>query len=277
MKLGFAVTNYNNSRLTIQLIESIKTASPNHDIHIVVVDNDSNLHEQNILKDADFSNVKVTLIFNETNEGYFPGLNTGINILNKEKPDSDFIIVGNNDLVFEASFFEAISGLSKLAKKFPVICPDLLTLDGVHQNPHVSNPITKFRLLIWKLYYANFLLSRLIWYLSQRLNRIAVRKDFQGHSMPGPILAGYGACYILTPLFFEHYQELWAPSFLMGEEFFLAKQIEQSDMRIYYEPQLLVHHHDHATISKVPSRQLWKMSRDSYRIYSKFAASFGRG
>lgn len=276
MKLGFAVTNYNNSKLTIQLIDSIRKTCSNHSIHIVVVDNDSSLQEKEILKEIDVDDIEVTLIFSEANEGYFSGLNVGINILNKLEKKPDLMIIGNNDLVFDSSFFESISKLSDIIDEFPVICPDLLTLDGVHQNPHVTNPITKLRLFIWRLYYCNYVLSRVIWYLSQFFKRFSARKDFHGYSKPGPILAGYGACYILTPLFFVHYQQLWSPSFLMGEEFFLAKQIEQAGMRIYYEPKLRVYHHDHATISKVPSHKLWQMSGDSYRIYRKFAADFGR-
>ena len=156
-----------------------------------------------------------------------------------------------------------------LFKDFPVISPDLVTLDGVHQNPHVINKISKRREIIYDLYYSNYFLSILIGFAAIISKRFTGRSDNKQFEIARTIEQGYGACYILGPLFFEHFSLLFAPTFLMGEEFFLSKQLEKKGFKVFYEPKIKVNHHDHATMGKLPSRKLWKISSDSHKIYRK--------
>ena len=96
----------------------------------------------------------------------------------------------------------------------------------------------------------------LIGYLSNATKKITDRDDEEQFEVAQTIYQGYGACYILGPLFFENFDLLWAPTFLMGEKnFFLSKQLEKKGMKVYYEPSIKVNHHDHATMSKLPSKK----------------------
>ena len=90
------------------------------------------------------------------------------------------------------------------------------------------------------------------------------------HDQPRPIILGLGACYLLGPKFFQHFDLLYAPTFLMGEEFFLAEQVKTIDQSVYYDPRFVVHHHGAATTNEVPSRRLWTLSRDSHHVYKQF-------
>jgi hypothetical protein len=180
------------------------------------------------------------------------------------------MVIGNNDLVFPPDFVAALDRQAALCERYPVICPDLLTLDGVHQNPHVLEGVSRAREIVWDLYFSNYHLAVLIRKAAALTRRLTERKDYLGHRQGGPIYMGYGACYILTPRFFEEIGTLWCPTFLMGEEFYLAKQLEARGHRFYYEPSILVQHHDHATVSKLPSRQLWQYTRDYHKVYRKF-------
>ena len=74
--------------------------------------------------------------------------------------------------------------------------------------------------------------------------------------------------------FFLHFDEFWSPNFLMGEEFFLSKQLESKGFQFFYYPGIVVHHHDHATVSKIPSKKLWIYSREYHRIYRKFVSPY---
>ncbi len=267
MNIGFVFTNYNNSEYTRSVVQSLEESSYSNNIKVVIVDNDSHDSDKQTLFKLEDEYPKIKIIYNDENVGYFKGLNVGIHFLRQYEVDFDFIVVGNNDLIFPEQFYDQVLSVQSGLERYPVISPDLITLDGVHQNPHIRHGVTPFREFIWKLYYSNFYLSRFILFTSRITKCLSERKDYTSYEEGGVIYQGYGACYILTKSFFKSFEELWAPTFLMGEEFFLWKQVTDNGLQIYYEPSILVQHKDHATIGKVPGRNLWEFSRDAYNKY----------
>lgn len=274
MKTGFVFTNYNNSHYTRQVIHSISLNNNFNDSYIVIVDNNSELPDVELLKTIKQDYPSVHLILNENNLGYFKGLNVGIEYIKKNYDDINHLVIGNNDLVFPIDFIEKLYADTTIFDKFAVISPDLITLDGVHQNPHVIKKISKIRELIYDVYYSNYYISIIIGYLAKFTKRFTSRSDARQHETAQTIYQGYGACYILGPLFFEHFDLLWAPTFLMGEEFFLSKQLERNELKIYYEPTIKVNHHDHATVDKLPSKKFWEISRASHKVYRNYVNVF---
>lgn len=267
--VGFVFTNFNNSRFTLEAVRSIAVLTGGDLSRVIIVDNKSeqpDVLELNRLQ-AEFPSL--TVIYGDQNVGYFPGLNIGIRALRNRFPKVAYVVAGNNDLVFPPDFLERIAASSDVFGRWPVVSPDLISLDGEHQNPHVLAKISLLRELIWDLYYSSYWIARLIQKLAQVTRPVTARKDFRAHETAGPIYQGYGACYVLGPLFFESFKELYAPTFLMGEEFFLAKQLEQIGKQFYYQPSIVVHHHDHATTSKIPSRRLWQICREAHAEYRK--------
>jgi GT2 family glycosyltransferase len=274
MKFGIVVTNYNNSDYTAGLIKSVRNGAQSK-IDIVVVDNNSIAIEREKLRKMQDIFDNVHCIFNAENKGYFAGLNDGIKYLLIKNGSYDAIMIGNNDIEVPESFFDDLESACEILQRYPVVCPNIITFDGVHQNPHVVSPISNIRMWIWKLYFSNFLISRIIDNLAVATRAFSARKDAKGHATAGVIFEGYGACYLLTPRFFEKFDALWAPTFLMGEEFFLAKQIQQSGANLYYEPRIVVRHHDHGAVAKLPSRQFWEISKASHRVYLDYADKYG--
>lgn len=270
MKICFIVTNFNNSEFTEKLCKSLEGIE--YEFSLVVVDNNSKHSDKNNLKKicSKFSFIKV--IFNNRNLGYFSGLNTGISSVNSS--DYDFIVIGNNDLEFSLNFFNSLKLLpEKIACKYPVIAPNIITIDGIHQNPHVIKEVSGFREFLYDLYFTNFLFARLLIFFRNLLGKIGERGDEDFHEIGQEIYQGYGACYILTPLFFNNFDKLWSPTFLMGEEFFLWKQLDDKDLKIWYEPSVKLNHADHASVSKLPKKDLWKISKESHKIYKYHLAS----
>jgi len=270
MKIGFVFTNYNNSHYTRQVIQSISLNDNWENSYVVIVDNNSEEEDVKLLESIkeDYPNIK--LILNNENSGYFKGLNIGIKYLKNEYNDLNHIIIGNNDLVFPSDFVKKMQNKKNFLNDYAVVSPDLLTLDGVHQNPHVIEKISKLREFVYDVYYANYYFSVVIGYLARITRKFTDRNDEDQFEVAQTIYQGYGACYILTPLFFKNFEELWSPTFLMGEELFLSKQLEKEGLKIYYDPYFLVNHHDHATIGKLPTKKLWKISRDSHKVYRKY-------
>tara|TARA_B100000575_G_C23142892_1_gene665655 strand:- start:9454 stop:10272 length:819 start_codon:yes stop_codon:yes gene_type:complete len=265
-KSAFIFTNYNNSDLTKNLVISLlKSITENNLVDIVIVDNNSTSNEVIKLKKLK-KKYSLKVYFLQENIGYFRGLNYGLNSINCK--EYDFVVIGNNDLIFE-NFIDSVYK-SKFVNKYAVISPDIITLDGFHQNPHVLKPPSKFRELIYDIYFKSFFLSRIILFISKLTKSWTRRGDEDNYEIPQILIQGYGACYILTPLFFKNFHKLWSPTFLMYEEFFLSLQLERKNLKIFYDPSIKVIHMDHATVSKLPSKKMWEITKVSHKEYRKY-------
>lgn len=274
MKLGFVCTNYNNSSFTRAAIASLIADDQVDSIQIVVVDNGSDNEDIESLKQIGSDFPSVSLIFSNKNVGYFPGLNIGIEYLRDKFPEVRIVVIGNNDLIFPSNFTEKIRNSEELFQVYAVVAPDLVTPDGVHQNPHVLKPISGLRQLLWEIYYSSYPAAAVIGWAARVTRTFTVRAEnapgSQLYTKQGAIEQGYGACYLLGPIFFHHFSSLLAPTFLMQEEFFLTEQLRSIDQLVYYEPQIIVYHQTHATTSKIPGRRRWLIARDSHRVYKQY-------
>lgn len=270
MKIGFVFTNYNNSQYTRKAIHSISLNENWNNCYIVIVDNCSKQADIEQLEAIKKDYPSIRLVLNQENVGYFKGLNIGLTLLRDTVKDLDHIVIGNNDLVFPVDFCRMIEANSQLFTKYPVISPNIITLDGVHQNPHVISKISKIREAIYDIYYSNYYMSVIIDVLARATKKLTDRDDEQQFNIAQTIYQGYGACYILGPLFFKYFNLLWAPTFLMGEEFFISKQLSDKNFKIYYEPTIIVRHYEHASVSSVPSKKFWKISRDAHKVYRSY-------
>lgn len=265
----FVVTNFNNTMFTERMLDSLTDIAEIS--HVYVVDNNSVSDEKAKLQSLQSKHSQwVTAVFNDSNLGYFEGLNVGIRKAKKEYPEVPYMIVGNNDLLFPGNFAEQIDICKPVFEKYPVVSPDIRMLDGTPQNPHVISGISKVREFIYDLYHSSYWLAGLIVRLAKVTHNFTDRKDEQQHAVAQEIHQGYGACYVLTPKFFEHFDELWAPTFLMYEEFFLSKQLEQKGFKTYYEPRISVTHYCHASTGMIPGKLKWQYSRQAHKEYRKY-------
>lgn len=269
MNICYVCTNYNNSEYTFKAIESLILDEDNL-YKIVVIDNNSNLSEVGLLKNLLSTFECVDIIFNDVNVGYFGGLNLGLNYIKSLKLTFDWVIVGNNDLLFPANFSSQLSLLNSELINHPVVSPDIVTIEGEHQNPHVISNISRVREIFYDIYFYNYFAGIIIKMLSRTFAVFTRRSDMIYWRKPGFIYQGHGSCYLLGPNFFKIFHELWAPTFLMSEEFFLSKQLSDAGFKIYYEPAIQVIHHWHGSLEKLPSRQRWEFARNAHREYRKY-------
>jgi GT2 family glycosyltransferase len=274
MKIGYVCTNYNNSAYTREAVRSL-TKNDGHQFRIVVVDNHSDENNVEALKELAKEFQEVELILNQENAGYFRGLNLGIRRLRESQRDINLMVIGNNDLVFPADFADALLRNLPLFEKYAVVSPDIVTLDGIHQNPQVIRGISKFREFMYDLYHTNYYLAVAIRKIAWVTRRFTDRPDESNYDTAQEIRQGHGACYILGPVFFRHFEELWSPIFLMREEYFLAKQLRERGLSFYYEPSIKVQHCWHAATGKFPARQAWEFERDSHKIRRLHGKMFG--
>lgn len=274
MKIVYVCTNYNNSSLTVAAVNSL-AKNVNHDIRVYVVDNASRVEEVEVLRGLARETTIVHLIENVENIGYFSGLNLGITAAIRDADPAElWVIAGNNDLEFPVDFCSVIEREQQQYRKHSVIAPDVVTLDGHHQNPHVISSINTIREIFYDLYYANYYLGLLIYKTSKLFPKATRRGDEDHWQTPGPISQGHGSCYLLTPRFFSQFDAFWAPTFMMSEEFFLSLQLKRVGEQVFYSPAIRVTHHWHGSLQELPSRRRWNMARDAHREYRKYVKLF---
>jgi len=214
MDIGFVFTNFNNSHFTEGAVLSILGSDAGY-APIVIVDNASKVEHVAALRviEERYENVKV--IYNKKNIGYFKGLNVGINYAKIHLKLPLYWFVGNNDLIFPKNLYSQILACKGVLDKYPVVSPNIITVDGVYQNPHVITKISKVREFIYDIYYFNYFLAGAIRQIAKLTHKFTDRDDELQHDVSQEIYQGYGACYILTPTFFQNFDELWSPTFLM--------------------------------------------------------------
>jgi GT2 family glycosyltransferase len=276
MKLGYVCTNYNNSEFTILAVDSLMR-NVGHEIEVVVVDNASRSDEVLKLRPLVEKYANLQVIESAVNAGYFRGLNQGLGALRQRRPEIDWVIAGNNDLEFPEDFCSTIERCRDSLEVHSVISPDIVTLDGEHQNPHVISAISTVREIFYDLYYSNYYLGLLIYKSAKMFPRLSERSDEEQWQIPRSIYQGHGSCYLLGPRFFKQFRELWAPTFMMSEEYFLSKQLKDVGEQVYYDPRIRVTHHWHGSLDNIPSRRRWEMARDAHREYRKYVKVFSRG
>jgi GT2 family glycosyltransferase len=264
-KIALICVNYNNSNYTKLLVNSVESNKFDNNnlncLEIYVVDNSDTVLEREklILELGGCKNVLI--LYPQENVGYFHGINFALK--NLALKTFDFIIIGNNDLVYSESFLSHL-----ISSKYPldcmVLCPNLVTKAGQHQNPHHTHKFSKLQIMLFDLYFTNYFFAVIL----SKVN--SLRKMFDKRALcviPDKVIEiyqGVGACYVLMPSFFCDNSELYFPGFLYGEEACLSHQVNNSGGKLYFDPGLLVTHDESATLSKLPSRKTYQFGRESY-------------
>lgn len=266
-KVCFIVVNYFGASETYNMYLSLLNDEVSSDsFDFIIVDNSEDSDEFSNLCSLFYSFKNVSIIRADKNLGYFSGLNLGISRINPS--EYSYVVISNNDLLFDFYFLPRL-----LDRKYGypdivyAVCPDVVTLDGVHQNPHVEKRYSLLKKLKLDLYYSNFFISKALRFLSN----LTKKKSVSGkEKVAKEVHLGIGAIYILTPSFFGKNSALNYPFFLYGEEAFLSNQIHISGGVLLYDPSLVVHHNFSAATSKIPSKVKFFWAKESYKVHRKY-------
>lgn len=263
--ITFIIVNYNGANDTIKCVDSIgKQFCENAEINVIIVDNASNFNDIDLIKSYCEKKNWVEIIESPKNVGYFPAFNLAIdNHQNEIIKNKRTIVLCNNDLIFEKDFISKY-----LSKKYTpdtlVISPNVITLDGRHQNPHVKNRFSSFRKFLLWLYFTNYYIGLLLSLISSVIKKRHLSTQKKESQF---IYAGIGACYILPSIFFEKIDKLEERLFLGGEELVLAAKVISVGGRNYFDSGLVVIHAEGIAFSKKTTRWRYEQSKNSYSIY----------
>lgn len=266
-KIAFICVNFNNSGYTKKLCDSLIRQSGVGEqffVDCVVVDNSTDVEDSAALFEIEKKYSWIRCLTPSQNLGYFGGLNYGLQAIDFE--DYSFVVICNNDLFYEPSFCLELCR-SGYGKNIFAVCPDVITKDGIHQNPHVLKRMGWARRFQLDIYFLHYYFA---WTLLLILRVIRpVKSSPPQPTSPCEIHMGIGACYVLTRAFLDSFKKLYYPHFLYGEEAYFSDQIHSSGGVLLFDPVLRVHHAESASLSKIPRRATYEFARVGYPDYRK--------
>ena len=257
---------YNNYDDTVDFCDSLKAMNlKEFSIRCFILDNSTNPYIVDKVSGLSDSYDFVVVLPIGSNIGYFGAFNFFFQSSYFDKNRT--VVLCNNDLIFDRGFCKKyIDNIESYPSDVMVICPDVITVDGIHQNPHLLKPLGFFSRLKLDLYFSNYYIASILKFIQKILLPFLPKKDNSYHKS-GYTYLGIGACYILDKKFFSSFKKLVYPHFIYGEEAYLSAQVHSVDGRLYYDSQLKVQHKESATFSKLPSRLVYEYGKDGYWTY----------
>lgn len=263
MKIVFSILHYQALEMTEKCVESILKIKKDHDMCIVIVDNASPNNTGEQLEKIYLNNKDIYVLRNSNNEGFAKGNNIGYKFA-KEKLNANVIVVMNNDVIIEQEkFIDILKGTVNSNNETHIIAPDVLNLEGFHQNPLRINALnTKgiaknlmYNLLMVVLLRIPVLNQRLVSYLENRRslmkNNDSAWKSSQSNVVP------HGAMIIYTRNYISNEDFSFLPiTFMFAEEDILYEYATKKNYDIVYEPRLQVLHLEDVSIKEITKSEL---------------------
>lgn len=258
---------YNNFEDTDQLCQSIVKLLRNQAlVRCFIVDNSDDASCSDKIDSLKIKYSMVSILRPGANLGYFGAFNYFFG--SYKYCDDEVIVLCNNDLNFSDDFLDNFL-TAKYNPDVLVVCPDVITLDGVHQNPHVLKRRNFFQRLKLDLYFLDFHVARILLSIKFIFRFLLNVNKKKNGSKACYLHMGIGACYILLPSFLSHFHKLDYPHFLYGEEAYLSRQVHSVGGRLYFDPNLKVQHKESASLSKLPRRITYNYGKEGYWAYRK--------
>ena len=280
MKFCFVILHYNAIEETIKCIESIQLLEKYEDCSIVLVDNASPNGSGVILQNRYCDDKQIDVILLDQNKGFSKGNNEGCAYaIQKWKPD--FLIVANNDIVFEQTDFCRRIEEEYASSGFSVLGPDVYNPNkGIHQSPIADNPpdikmINKViflnQIVMW-LYPIVYPLYT-YWYKLNEKNHNA-----EGYKERKENVCLMGAALIYSKKYFDKYAPVFYPeTFFYYEEFIQSLRCRVNNELVVFEPSIHVMHMEGKATASATSKSRYRQIKfrtrnilNSARIYRKF-------
>lgn len=269
--VSFVILHYMDYNTTFQCVESILKNIDYDNYRIVIVDNGSTNESAESLEKTFANDKRIVILYSNSNLGFSQGNNLGYQY-SKEELAADFIVITNNDTIFEQKNFVQIMIQECNRTKAYLAGPDLILPNGDHQNPHRDHILSKNEvrkmLFIKKLFLIYFKTKKLFHFDSkfQVLEKMYEKKDLinqkkknQNYQIVRENIVLQGACLIFTPQYIKFEKKAFSPeTFMYGEEDLLAYKCIKRGYHIAYIPRLHVCHMQGQATSRTYKVQLEK-------------------
>lgn len=278
MKITYVVLHYLATQDTLECVNSIlnNVKSKAHETYIVVIDNGSLDNSYACLKEAFKEYPEVALIKSDENLGFARGNNLGYQYA-KYKIKADFIVLLNNDTIISQQNFSDVIVRKYDEKQYSVLGPDIITADGLHQNPGRKQSWSFKELRIYRLKkQVRILLSYL--HLDAAISRMIgrVKEVYRTETLKGDVenTILHGACLIFSPLYVKQFEGLHEETFLYMEEDILKLYADFYGFLMLYSSELQIFHKEDIATNMIKMdddkkiRLKYRRLIDSSKIYS---------
>ena len=256
------------------------------DSQIILIDNGSSNGSYERLLNKYFDNAQVRTYTTNQNLGFAKGNNFGYKIA-KSIGDFQYIVFCNNDLIFEDINFEKKLLLENEKLKYDVLGPDIVNLDGIHQNPHRLSLLT-----LKEIKYKNLKKSLFLFYLKTKkrikiLKRITfLERKFEDISnairtTSSEYMVLQGSCIIVGERFVKNEEKVFCEeTFLYYEEDLLSLYCKMKDYSINVIDTIQVKHLEAVSTQSIKEddleRWIFRISNliKSGKIYEKKLKEF---
>lgn len=239
-KFVFVVLHYKTVIQTEECVDSLLKFKQ----QIIIVCNKCRINDG--LFEKYTGNKLIEIIYNEENLGFARGINSGF-VIAKKKYKADFIICVNNDVIIEQSNFINVIEEEYDCKNFGVAGPDIINLNGIHQNPRfceiptVESVTRNINELHKRIKGCDFLGG-----LPEILHCI-LKKVPSAHAKKNDFMNLHGACLIFTSLYISQFDGICDKTFLYGEEEILALNCYIRNIPIKYIEGIQILHKEAAS------------------------------
>ena len=251
MKIAFFCVNYNSTKELLGYLDSIEKAYTDKSHHVTVIVTDNSQNQSNIKSSYSFS---FSYIFSGKNLGYLGGITYGIKKSGLNLAEFDYIIISNVDIKIEETFFSKLFQM-KIAEDIGCIAPSIISSkEKCDRNPEIIQRTSRNKLNILRIMYKHPLIYLMYRNTLYRWRRSKVQKYPRGY-----IYAPHGSFMIFTNRFAKFLQLMRYPVFLFGEEIYFAENLRTMNLRVLYEPQLIIDDYDHVSTNKLKKQIYYEL------------------
>lgn len=268
------LVNYGTPAQVIDFCERVREQKGGDSVALMVADNSASFGTT-ALENEWTPKLRATgahLYPSGDNLGYFGGARAALEAYRSSKPLPDYVIIANSDILFLDSDFFVHLRRMKPGNDVLGIAPDILrapTLAEADDTAYRENPMRKermsrrsIRLRTW--IYRSRLLTMAHYYRSSLVRRAS--RKLVVKAAAGPIYMMHGSFMIFRRAYFERCAGFDFPSFLFGEEIFVAEEVLEGGGTIVLNPELRLLHIGGSTTLEIPSVRRSRYELASFRM-----------
>jgi GT2 family glycosyltransferase len=258
MGLLLICVNYHADVETVQWVEAVRRQPESEAVKIVVVDNTPRDAGDDFGAQLQKQSDAIQWMPAPENLGYFGGARFGLERFLEKSPLPEWVMLSNVDLAFgDTPFFDRLLRMD-WDERVGVVAPAIRSaLSGREQNPCMIRRPSAGRMHFIKWVTGTFPRLCLYEWGSRWKARLAGRvRPIQTPEPAQVVYAPHGSCLLFRKRYFEGGGTLHYPSFLFGEEIFVAETARALGLQVYYQPALQIVHREHLTTGRRPTRRM---------------------
>ena len=268
--IAFIGVTYATDETAVAFARQLEPFCREHDVIAVLVDNGPQSGKAELESLIRNVNPRMHYLNFGDNLGYFGGADSAWRWIVSRFGAPRWAIVSNVDVDFGGNGFVRHLREYENLSEVGVLAPAIISArSGVDQNPHfVSRPAAR-RMHFYRVVFGRYWFRELYEAASALLRRLKpsrtsaaaardrVSRNGDEETLQGlEIYAPHGSCMLFSRDYFDAGASLRYPSFLFGEEIFVAESCRRRGLKVVYTPSLRITHQEHMSTRAIPRKEI---------------------